>query len=280
MRPLLAVSMMLSFGCSGQLTGNGASTGAMDNGGPSDNGGLPCDVDNVLAAYCRACHSAHPVGGATVALMTHGDLSASSKSVPALTEAQLAVVRMKSTTVPMPPAPAAPVPAAEIATIDAWIAAGQPPGTCAADANSDGAGNLYDTPVVCTSGQHWAGRASRSMAPGEACIACHQRSQEAPQFALAGTVYPTAHEPVDCNGTTVSSAITVVVVDATGATLMMPANAVGNFYAQAVVATPYRAKVMSAAGERVMTTPQTSGDCNSCHTQDGANGAPGRIMAP
>jgi predicted CXXCH cytochrome family protein len=24
----------------------------------------------------------------------------------------------------------------------------------------------------------------------------------------------------------------------------------------------------------------TAGDCNSCHTEQGANGAPGRIMAP
>jgi predicted CXXCH cytochrome family protein len=25
---------------------------------------------------------------------------------------------------------------------------------------------------------------------------------------------------------------------------------------------------------------QTTGDCNSCHTQSGANGAPGRILLP
>jgi len=29
-----------------------------------------------------------------------------------------------------------------------------------------------------------------------------------------------------------------------------------------------------------MTAPQTSGDCNGCHTQTGANGAPGRITLP
>jgi predicted CXXCH cytochrome family protein len=29
-----------------------------------------------------------------------------------------------------------------------------------------------------------------------------------------------------------------------------------------------------------MTTPQTNGDCNSCHTPDGASNAPGRIIAP
>jgi hypothetical protein len=30
----------------------------------------------------------------------------------------------------------------------------------------------------------------------------------------------------------------------------------------------------------MMPVKQTSGDCNSCHTVNGANGAPGRIMAP
>ncbi|MGD0679831.1 MAG: hypothetical protein ABSC94_30975 [Polyangiaceae bacterium] len=29
-----------------------------------------------------------------------------------------------------------------------------------------------------------------------------------------------------------------------------------------------------------MTTPQMTGDCNSCHTEQGANGAPGRIVLP
>ena len=48
--------------------------------------------------------------------------------------------------------------------------------------------------------------------------------------------------------------------------------------------TPYKAKVTyTTAGrtyERVMVAAQTSGDCNSCHTQTGANMAPGRITIP
>ncbi len=43
---------------------------------------------------------------------------------------------------------------------------------------------------------------------------------------------------------------------------------------------PYRAKVTSAQGERAMAAEQTSGDCNGCHTTEGANGAPGRIVSP
>ena len=29
-----------------------------------------------------------------------------------------------------------------------------------------------------------------------------------------------------------------------------------------------------------MATPQSTGNCASCHTAKGANGAPGRIVAP
>jgi hypothetical protein len=32
--------------------------------------------------------------------------------------------------------------------------------------------------------------------------------------------------------------------------------------------------------ERIMSAGQTNGDCNSCHTQNGAMSAPGRIMLP
>jgi len=40
------------------------------------------------------------------------------------------------------------------------------------------------------------------------------------------------------------------------------------------------ARVVRGDQERVMLSPQMDGDCNSCHTENGANGAPGRIVAP
>jgi hypothetical protein len=43
---------------------------------------------------------------------------------------------------------------------------------------------------------------------------------------------------------------------------------------------PYKAKVTYMGRERAMVAAQTSGDCNSCHTQNGANSAPGRILLP
>ncbi len=40
------------------------------------------------------------------------------------------------------------------------------------------------------------------------------------------------------------------------------------------------AKVKQNGKERAMQAAQMSGDCNSCHTQDGLMSAPGRIVAP
>ncbi|WP_437841556.1 hypothetical protein [Sorangium sp. So ce1153] len=43
---------------------------------------------------------------------------------------------------------------------------------------------------------------------------------------------------------------------------------------------PITARVVKGDKERKMLTAQMSGDCNSCHSQSGAEGAPGRIVAP
>jgi hypothetical protein len=61
------------------------------------------------------------------------------------------------------------------------------------------------------------------------------------------------------------------------------ANFAGNFNiaANANIALPFRARVVAADGhERSMQTPQMIGDCNSCHSVTGKNGAPGRIVLP
>jgi len=143
------------------------------------------------------------------------------------------------------------------------------------------------------------------MRPGEACLNCHTGGggtaeddgggddgggggddgggggdDGAPLYTLAGTVYPTAHEPNDCVSNRLSGAV-VTVFDSTGrAIATMTVNAAGNFFSTAAVRFPITARVTFQGRERVMTTPQNSGNCNSCHTQNGANGAPGRILAP
>jgi hypothetical protein len=150
-------------------------------------------------------------------------------------------------------------------------------GTRTADASTD----PFLGPPVCTSGTSWisGNRGSPLMHPGLPCLSCH-RGGGAPPFFIAGTVYPTAHEPNDCDGSLIGLQASVVVTGADGITLTFPVNSVGNFYSARVVPVPFTAKVVAGDAERVMTTPQTNGDCNSCHTEGGANGAPGRIVLP
>jgi hypothetical protein len=134
---------------------------------------------------------------------------------------------------------------------------------------------------VCTSNSFWRSGENQSMRPGEACINCHSYSSEAPAFVVAGTVYPTVREPADCNGSNSSGNATVIITDANGTAHSVAVNSVGNFMLQgAGIPLPYHAKVQVGTATRSMIAAQTSGDCNSCHTEQGANGAPGRIMLP
>lgn len=165
------------------------------------------------------------------------------------------------------------------------LVSGTPPvdagdGTSGDEAGTtDDSGTNYDTPVVCTSGTKWlrGDRGSSSMHPGVACIDCHVKNG-GPRLSIAGTVYPTAHEPDDCNG--VNGGLKVVITDGAGKTQTLSVNSVGNFYSTTAFTKPFTAKVVNGTTERAMTASQTSGDCNSCHTVSGTNDAPGRIMAP
>jgi hypothetical protein len=126
---------------------------------------------------------------------------------------------------------------------------------------------------VCTSNVMAPATFGPTMEPGYACVTCHNNF-------LAGTVYPTAHEPTDCDGVNVTNA-TVQVTDATGAVTSIPINNVGNFYTNgSVITPPVQVEVVYNGATRAMATPLSIGDCNSCHTEQGANGAPGRIMLP
>ncbi len=123
------------------------------------------------------------------------------------------------------------------------------------------------------------------MNPGMACLTCHRPKnldegrEDAPE-GIAGTVFPTAHEPDLCNG--LPAGATVVITGRDGAQFRLPVNASGNFfmYSSPLLLKPYRARVEHQGRVRHMGAAQTSGDCNSCHTQAGSNGAPGRILAP
>ncbi len=141
----------------------------------------------------------------------------------------------------------------------------------------------FEVEPVCSSGEYWIdGEAgSPGMFPGNACIACHQQNLAAPRFAVAGTVYPTAHEPDDCLGAT-GDDLTIEITDAGGKVRTSQARSNGNFYLLATedLAFPVRARVLFEGRVREMAAARTSGDCNTCHTQDGTDGAPGRILLP
>jgi len=287
-------------------TGPAGSTGPAGGGSAGTSGtvadtGLPCDVATLLSNRCWTCHGPTPAAVGLPSLVTRAQLMAPSGSDPSKTNAQLAVTRMQNTASPMPPPPTTPASAAETATLNNWIAAGYPTGSCGTtsgtggssgsggSSGTGGAGGVSDpfgVPPTCTSMTTWTrgNNGSSSMNPGMACISCHATSGgEAPRYAIAGTVYPTAHEPDLCNGAgsgTGAQAVQVVIVGADGRTTTLMPNSAGNFYAQTTVATPYQAKVVYMGRERAMVAKQTSGDCNSCHTQNGTNSAPGRILLP
>jgi len=133
----------------------------------------------------------------------------------------------------------------------------------------------------CRSGWRWTGRDHESslMHPGADCIACHRsRTEEAPSFSVAGTIYAAAGEPTDCLG--VDLAI-IRLTDAGGQQIELSSNRAGNFYLKSRktrIALPYTAEVLYQGRSHRMATPQCETSCNSCHTATGQSGAPGRIV--
>ncbi len=246
--------------------------------------GLPCEVEALLRTRCQSCHAERPSAGASVPLMDHTDLTAPARSDASLTIAALALSRIKDPHAPMPPAPAGPLDSAEIVALEAWLQAGTPLQTCGHEPTEPST-DPYDAAPTCSSGAYWEGfdSGSRWMMPGVACIDCHrQYPNRAPRFNIAGTVFQTAHEPNKCFGVSAQTGAKIIITDAHGQELApIPVTSGGNFGAiVSGLALPYRAKVVVGDEERVMLTPQTSGDCNACHTQAGSAGARGRIIIP
>jgi hypothetical protein len=148
-----------------------------------------------------------------------------------------------------------------------------------ADAGPDLGDSVPNSAPVCTSGVYWllGNLGTDVMNPGQACITCHA-TNNGPTFTAAGTVYPTTHEPNNCDGQV--SGWTLVITDAAGNRISLTPNLAGNFDTKTPIVFPYTVQLSANGQTREMLTPQSTGDCNSCHTQDGANGAPGRIVAP
>lgn len=265
------------------VDGSDSTPGSDGNAAPGDFSGLPCEVASLLGEHCTGCHGATPVG-APMSLLTLQDLKGDSKSSPGQSYAALSVVRMRSADKPMPPSGAR-VPESELRAFELWVEAGMPEGSCG-DVTDP-----FDTPVTCTTDSYWTrgDKKSERMHPGVACIDCHRRGvadddgevERGPEFGFAGTVYATAHEPNDCNGADGKDGVVrIEVTDAEGFVHRAEVNDVGNFFFEDTVRYPITARVLYQGRERVMGTPQDSGDCNGCHTESGDDGAPGRIMLP
>ena len=249
---------------------------------------LPCDVANALST-CQACHGAPPTESAPFTLQSYADLTQPSPQYPDQTVAQRVVARMQDPNFPMPPNPLGPSPQSDIDTIQAWIDSGYavPKGTQTCTPPAGGT-DPFATDPVCTNGMFNTQFANVNMFPGEACVSCHV-DNGGPALAFAGTVYPTAHEPNDCKGAIISGA-QVLVTDSTQKTYTANVQGNGNFFMYALpriggikLVPPYTVRVTYQGRERDMTglvTAPTDGDCNSCHTETGTNGAPGRILLP
>jgi hypothetical protein len=154
-------------------------------------------------------------------------------------------------------------------------AAGAAPDAGTNDASQADAGDER----TCTSDRYWTDGARRSalMSPGKPCLTCHTAST--PQLSLAGTVYPSVHEPDDCNGA-LGNGVSVLIKAVNGQRLALTPNAVGNFFAQTGISGPYTVEIHYQGRVGIKTQPQTNGDCNACHSEGGTNGAAGRIRLP
>lgn len=141
------------------------------------------------------------------------------------------------------------------------------------------AGTNVDT-GVCSSGRQWNGGGSDDgsalMNPGVDCIACHAGT-EAPLYTVAGTVMGALNDPDDCFGV---PGVTVTIIDADGVAHDLLTNESGNFFTTDAIPTPYTAMVDYNGVQVAMVSAQTDGACLTCHTELGANLAPGRIVAP
>ena len=251
--------------------------------------GLPCDVQAVLENRCIACHDGKTAG--TPSMLDYVDLLKPSKVDPKKTLAVVSLERMKSTTSPMPPPPAVGPDSDEIQTFADWVAAGTPKGAVCTEPPPDGgvgdAGVLPDAGADagngCASGTKWTNNNQKSplMHPGVACNACHQQ-MGGPNLKIAGTAYRAPHDVDDCNGAAPPPIVTLTITDSKGKKATATVNAAGNFLVQGgqKLTAPYSAALSDGAKTRTMIGKVTSGDCNSCHTAAGLNGAPGRVLVP
>jgi len=88
---------------SAEIPNTAAAAGSHATAPVPSGGELPCSIRQVLASNCQKCHSAQPLFGAPMPLVTRADLDSPAKSNPAETVAQLSAKRIADAAAPMPP---------------------------------------------------------------------------------------------------------------------------------------------------------------------------------
>lgn len=271
----MVFALAFSAGCGS--TGGGSDAGDGQDAGKGDAGSLPCDVQALLAASCNECHTTPTVGGAPFPLLSHADVKAASTR---------ALLRMQAGT--MPPAPRPVVPAYAIAQFAAWIDAGFPTtGACtpAPDAGSPDGGADAGVPTTCASGVFYnqlTEPPGELMNPGMSCPTCHAANALAyVAFQYAGTVMVAPHEKNACKPPASFDGGTVEVLFLDGGLFWKwDVNASGSFKTLDAGPSPYVARLSKNGQSKSSQTPHTSGDCNTCHSEQGSNGASGRLTFP
>jgi hypothetical protein len=116
---------------------------------------LPCDVDEVFAQHCRECHTNPPLYGALMPLQFRDNLIAPARSDASKKVYELVGARIHDDAHPMPQPPKARLSAADMKTLDDWIAQGAPAATsCAADAGASTPDSGGPPTLSCTPDTH------------------------------------------------------------------------------------------------------------------------------
>lgn len=137
--------------------------------------------------------------------------------------------------------------------------------------------------ATCSTASYWQRGNSESehMHPGGNCISCHTQEGEGPRYEVAGTIMGAVDDADDCQGV---GDVTVELLDPDGnVSLTMVSGEAGNFFSRdglSAAQLPYTVRLTYDGRTSEMVTEQTDTNCMTCHTQEGASAAPGRILVP
>lgn len=134
---MIFAAALLAVGCdesgSGPARPDGSTTGSDDAGPegsppppPPSATGMPCGVAEVFGRHCLHCHVDPPRFGAPMPLVTWDHLHADGVSDGSRPVYELVAERIHDDEDPMPPPSRDPMPAEDVAVLDAWIASGAP----------------------------------------------------------------------------------------------------------------------------------------------------------